>query len=84
MFSMLFFILFSKSFFGFGQTAEISIELADSDKRKQVEIKNEDDRREKHFLYYDGETVSGTVSFDFYLTILLFRVVILSGNLGLF
>ena len=59
--------LFLKSFFGFGQTAEISIELADSDKRKQVEIKNEDDRREKHFLYYDGETVSGTVSFDSYL-----------------
>lgn len=50
------------SFFGFGQTAEVSIELADADKRKQVEIKNEDDRREKHYLYYDGETVAGTVN----------------------
>ncbi|XP_066917871.1 vacuolar protein sorting-associated protein 26B-like [Clytia hemisphaerica] len=50
------------SFFGFGQSAEISIELSDSDKRKQVELKNEDDRREKHFLFYDGETVAGTVN----------------------
>ena len=54
-------LLFFQSFFGFGQTAEISIELADSEKRKQVELKNEEDQREKHYLYYDGETVAGTV-----------------------
>lgn len=51
-----------KSFFGFGQSAEISIQLADADKRKQVEIKNEEDLREKYYLFYDGETVAGTVS----------------------
>lgn len=27
-----------------------------------MEIKNEDGKREKYYLYYDGETVAGTVS----------------------
>ena len=50
-----------QSFFGFGQSAEIEIELANSATRKQVDVKNEDGKKEKLFLYYDGETVSGKV-----------------------
>lgn len=50
-----------QSFFGFGQSAEVEIELANSANRKQVDVKNEDGKKEKLFLYYDGETVSGKV-----------------------
>lgn len=51
------------SFFGFGQTADITVELADSADKKQIEVKNEDGtQREKQFLYYDGESVSGVVN----------------------
>ena len=32
-----------------------------ADKRKQVEVKNEDGKRERLFLYYDGETITGKV-----------------------
>lgn len=35
--------------------------MTGADKRKQVEVKNEDGKREKLFLYFDGETVSGKV-----------------------
>lgn len=49
------------SFFGFGQSAELEIELANSENRKQVDVKNEDGKKEKLFLYYDGETVAGKV-----------------------
>ena len=41
----------------------MSIVLTGSDKKKQVDVKNEDGKREKLFLYYDGETVSGKVSY---------------------
>ena len=51
----------SQSFFGFGQSAEVEIELANSENRKQVDVKNEDGKKEKLFLYYDGETVAGKV-----------------------
>lgn len=50
------------SFFGFGQTADIEIVFDDADKRKVAEIKTDDGRKEKHLLYYDGETVSGKVN----------------------
>ena len=50
-----------QSFFGFGQTADIAIELVGADKRKQVEVKNEDGKRDKLFLYYDGESITGKV-----------------------
>jgi vacuolar protein sorting-associated protein 26 len=49
------------SFLGFGSTAEIAIELADGDKRKKVDVKNEDGKKEKLPLYLDGESVSGKV-----------------------
>ncbi|XP_013390024.1 vacuolar protein sorting-associated protein 26B-like [Lingula anatina] len=50
------------SFFGFGQSAEIDIILDGQDTRKVAEIKTEDGRKEKHFLYYDGESVVGKVN----------------------
>lgn len=50
------------SFFGFGQSAEIDIVLNDADTRKKAEHKSEDGRKDKYFLFYDGETVSGKVN----------------------
>lgn len=50
-----------QSFFGFGQSADIEIELTNSASRKQVDVKNEDGKKEKLFQYYDGESVSGKV-----------------------
>ncbi|EDO42373.1 predicted protein [Nematostella vectensis] len=49
------------SFFGFGQTAELEIALTGADKRKQVDVKNEDGKKERLFLFYDGESVTGKV-----------------------
>ncbi|KAG8041060.1 hypothetical protein G9C98_002048 [Cotesia typhae] len=49
------------SFFGFGQSAGLEIILNGADTRKTAEIKSEDGKKERHFLYYDGETVSGKV-----------------------
>ena len=64
--------LFSQSFFGFGQSADVEIELANSANRKQVDVKNEDGKKEKLYLYYDGETVSGKVRVFAHLYICLF------------
>ncbi|KXJ13550.1 Vacuolar protein sorting-associated protein 26B-like [Exaiptasia diaphana] len=50
------------SFFGFGQSAEIDIVLNGADKRKQVDIKNEDGKKERLYLFYDGESVTGKVN----------------------
>lgn len=49
-------------FLGFGQSAEIDIVLDGQESRKTAEIKTEDGKKERHFLYYDGETVSGKVN----------------------
>ena len=38
------------------------ISLDDVDKRKLVDVKNEEGKKEKLPLYFDGESVSGTVS----------------------
>lgn len=38
------------------------IELSDSDKRKKVDMKNEEGKKDKLPLYFDGESVSGRVS----------------------
>lgn len=48
--------------FGFGQSAEIDIVLNDAESRKQAEHKSEDGRKDRYFLFYDGETVSGKVN----------------------
>lgn len=50
------------SFFGFGQSVEVEIVLHDAESRKRAEHKTEDGKKEKYFLFYDGETVSGKVS----------------------
>ena len=51
-----------QSFFGLGQSADIDIVLADQETRKSAEIKAEDGKKKRHFLYYDGESVCGKVS----------------------
>lgn len=48
--------------FGFGQSAEIDIVLNDAETRKKAEHKSEDGRKDRYFLFYDGETVSGKVN----------------------
>jgi len=49
------------AFFGFGQTADIEIQLDDAQTRKLAQIRAEDGSKESHYLFYDGESVSGTV-----------------------
>lgn len=52
------------SFFGlnFGGGAEIDIILDDADSRKMTEVKDENGRKERFYLFYDGESVSGKVN----------------------
>jgi len=52
------------SFFGinFGGGAEIDIILDDADNRKMAEVKDENGRKERFYLYYDGESVAGKVN----------------------
>ncbi|XP_065901049.1 vacuolar protein sorting-associated protein 26B-like [Dysidea avara] len=49
------------SFFGFGASADIEIVLGDQESRKKVEMRNEEGKKEKLPLYYDGENVTGKV-----------------------
>ncbi|CAI4224531.1 unnamed protein product [Auanema sp. JU1783] len=48
--------------FGFGQSADITINLDSEESRKVAKIRGEDGQMETHYLFYDGETVSGTVN----------------------
>lgn len=52
------------SFFGlnFGQSADIDIILDNQDERKMAEIRDENGRKERHYLYFDGESVNGKVN----------------------
>lgn len=50
------------SIFGFGQSAEIDIVLNDAETRTKSEHKSEDGKKDRHFIFYDGETVSGKVN----------------------
>uniref|UniRef100_A0A673UFK6 VPS26, retromer complex component A n=1 Tax=Suricata suricatta TaxID=37032 RepID=A0A673UFK6_SURSU len=54
------FLLF-QSFLGgfFGPICEIDVVLNDGETRKMAEMKTEDGKVEKHYLFYDGESVSG-------------------------
>lgn len=54
-----------QSFLGnlFVPVCEIDVVLNDAETRKPAEIKTEDGKVEKHFLFYDGESVSGKVNF---------------------
>ncbi|KAK3918680.1 Vacuolar protein sorting-associated protein 26 [Frankliniella fusca] len=51
-----------QSLFGFGQSADIDIVLDGVESRKSADIKTEEGKKERHLLYYDGETVSGKVN----------------------
>lgn len=57
-------LLFYQSFLGglFGPVCEIDVVLNDAESRKTAELKTEDGKVEKHYLFYDGESVSGKVS----------------------
>lgn len=46
--------------FGFGSGCEIEFELDKAGTRKSVEV-NEDGKKVKQLIYYDGEDVGGTV-----------------------
>lgn len=52
------------SFFGinFGGGAEIDIVLDDAESRKMTDVKDENGRKERFYLFYDGESVSGKVN----------------------
>lgn len=52
------------SLFGFGQSAEVVIKLDDHDTRPTAKIRNDDGTLETHYLFLDGETVSGTVDIN--------------------
>uniref|UniRef100_A0A3P8YX95 VPS26, retromer complex component B n=2 Tax=Esox lucius TaxID=8010 RepID=A0A3P8YX95_ESOLU len=56
------FLSTSMSFFSFGQSAEIDVVLTDAETRKKAEHKTEDGKKDKYFLFYDGETVAGKVN----------------------
>ncbi|GCB83689.1 hypothetical protein scyTo_0024307, partial [Scyliorhinus torazame] len=49
------------SFLGglFTPVCDINIVLNDADTRKTAEIKSEDGKIEKHYLFYDGESATG-------------------------
>ncbi|MEE6488140.1 hypothetical protein FKM82_015140 [Ascaphus truei] len=49
----------------FGPICEIEVELNDGETRKTSEIKTEEGKIEKHYLFYDGETVAGKVNLVF-------------------
>jgi vacuolar protein sorting-associated protein 26B len=45
----------------FRPNAEIEILLDRAENRKLAEVKSEDGKKEKFYVFYDGETVSGKV-----------------------
>ena len=59
----LIFTFLAQSFFGlsFGGGGEIDIILDDADNKKMAEVKDENGRKERFYLFYDGESVTGKV-----------------------
>jgi hypothetical protein len=51
--------------FNFGQNADLDIILDGQDDRKMAEIKDENGRKERHYLFFDGESVTGRVRLHF-------------------
>lgn len=43
---------------------EIDVLLNDAENRKTAELKTDDGKVEKHYLFYDGESVSGKVNLN--------------------
>lgn len=60
----LIYTIFFQSFFGFGQSAEIDIILDGAATRRTAEVKTEDGKKERLFLFFDGESLSGKVMLD--------------------
>jgi len=55
---------FPKSLFGFGPGCDIEFELDKSQTRKSIQVidqTNNDTKKTKQLIYYDGEDVGGTV-----------------------
>ena len=59
------FIFVNQSFFGFGQSAELDIILDGAATRRTAEVKTEDGKKERLYLFFDGETLSGKVSSNY-------------------
>jgi len=55
-------ICVQQSFFGFGAGPDIEISFDGEETRKQVEIRNDEGKKEYFPMYVDGETISGQVS----------------------
>ncbi|XP_054722147.1 vacuolar protein sorting-associated protein 26B-like isoform X1 [Uloborus diversus] len=51
-----------QSLFGFGQTADIDIILDGADSRKMADIKTDEGKKERYYVFYDGESVSGKIN----------------------
>uniref|UniRef100_A0AC35UIE8 Vacuolar protein sorting-associated protein 26 n=1 Tax=Rhabditophanes sp. KR3021 TaxID=114890 RepID=A0AC35UIE8_9BILA len=49
------------SFFGFGQSADIQIELKNEKNLRTTKVKSDDGQQEDRFLFYDGEAIEGEV-----------------------
>uniref|UniRef100_A0A1I8BZP7 Vacuolar protein sorting-associated protein 26 n=1 Tax=Meloidogyne hapla TaxID=6305 RepID=A0A1I8BZP7_MELHA len=49
------------SFFGFGQSAEIAIQLKNEETQRTTRIRVDDGQYETFYLFYDGENVEGEV-----------------------
>lgn len=50
------------SFFGFGQSAELDIVLDGAETRRMAEMRTDEGKKDRFYLFYDGETVSGKVN----------------------
>ncbi len=55
----------------------MNIELDGEDKRKKVDVKNEEGKKEKLPLYFDGESVSGKVTMviSYFHNIAYYRII---------
>lgn len=67
---------------GFGQTADIDIVFDGAANRKMTDVKMEDGKKERQLLYYDGETVSGKVTWDYSIYIQYYNtnIIIIISN----
>jgi len=50
------------SFFNFSNPVEVDVRLSGEDERALVEVKGDKDRKDKAAVYFDGESVRGSVS----------------------
>jgi hypothetical protein len=56
-------VFIEQSIFGLGKAVDVDIILTGQDERKAIEVCVDEGRKERQYLFYDGETVSGKVSF---------------------